>query len=188
MNRIHSEFIKADNLLYEFAQKTEKFDERYTHLTKDITVFIEKNRLENKVILNEMALGYMLVDYFEDIRRLKTYHGIEHVNNLKIVAYTSYWFLKRKPIQIVSHEKELMYINERFILAYILNFLNQADEIPILSRENQGLKSFAESLFYFLKYKVNGPNNLEMILMAFFAGQIYQEKEEDLSDKVGKLL
>ena len=62
------------------------------------------------------------------------------------------------------------------------------DDIPILIRENEGLKSFSESLFYFLKYRFHEANSLEMVLSAFFAGQIYQEKEKDISEHVGKCI
>jgi len=186
MNNVHSEFVRADLVLKEFAETNDKFVQRFESLLKDINIFIQEADLTEKVTINELALGYMLVDYFEDIRRLKTFHGIDHVNSIKIVAYTSYWFLRRKPIQIIEQEKKLIYINERFILAYILEFLSGNDGTPLILRNNKGLKSFSESLFYFLKYRVNGANSLEMILTAFFAGQIYQEKDKDLSDILAK--
>ena len=186
MNNVHSEFIKADMILNEFTRKSDKFEQRYKALSTDINNFIKCLKLEAKVSLNNLSLGYMLVDYFEDIRRLKEFHGIEHINAVKIVAYTSYWFLKRKPIQVFDCDKNLIYINERFILAYILNFLSGTNDISIIDRENEGLKSFSESLFYFIKYRFNGPNSLELAMSAFFAGQIYQEKEKDISKLVGK--
>lgn len=186
MNNVHSEFVRADLILKDFAKTNDKFVQRFESLLEDINIFIKEADLKGKVIVNELALGYMLVDYFEDIRRLKTFHGIDHVNSIKIVAYTSYWFLRRKPIQIIEQEKELIYINERFVLAYILEFLSGNYEPPLILRDNKGLKSFSESLFYFLKYRVNGANSLEMILTAFFAGQIFQERDKDLSDILAK--
>ncbi len=188
MNNIHSEFVRADQLLDEFTTREDKFERRFASLLDDIKGFINEVKLNEEVVVNELALGYMLVDYFEDIRRLKTFHGIEHVNGVKIVAYTSYWFLRRKPIQILKQDKKLVYINERFILAYILDFISGDEEIPLLLRENEGLKSFSESLFYFLKYRFHEASSLEMILTAFFSGQIYQEKEKDLSDSLGKYI
>ena len=44
------------------------------------------------------------------------------------------------------------------------------------------------SLFYFLKYRFQEANSLEMILMSFFAGQIYQSKEKDLSNELAKYI
>ena len=187
MNNIHSEFVKADLLLQDFGKRNDKFGKRFQFFLNNILDFIKEADFEQKVIVNELSLGYMLVDYFEDIRRLKEFHSIEHVNSIKIVAYTSYWFLRRKPIQILKQEKELIYVNERFVLAYIMDFMSGNDKVPILLRKNSGLESFSESLFYFLKYRFNDAHSLEMILTAFFAGQIYQEKEMDLSNELTHL-
>ncbi|HBA69791.1 MAG TPA: hypothetical protein DCZ40_10615 [Lachnospiraceae bacterium] len=188
MNNVHSDFVKADQLLAAFSEKEDKFIPRFVSLLDNMLDFIDKAEVKGKVVVNEMALGYMLLDYFEDIRRLKSFHGIEHVNSIKIVAYTSYWFLRRKPMQILEQDKELIYINEKFILAYILDFLSGDDRVPILLRDNEGLKSFSESLLYFLKYRLHEANSLEMMLTAFFAGQIYQEKERDLSNELAKYI
>lgn len=73
-------------------------------------------------------------------------------------------------------------------MAYILDFLSGDDRVPILLRDNEGLKSFSESLLYFLKYRLHEANSLEMMLTAFFAGQIYQEKERDLSNELAKYI
>lgn len=188
MNNVHSEFVKADKVLRDFVQNNNKFSQRFSSLLDNMNVFIEKAGLEGKVIVNELALGYMLLDYFEDIRRLKEFHGIEHINGVKIVAYTSYWFLRRKPMQLLEQEKHLIYVNERFILAYIMDFISGDEKVPVLLRENEGLKSFTEALFYFLKYRFRDANSLEIMLTAFFAGRIYQEKEEDLSDCLGRYI
>lgn len=188
MNSVHSEFVKPELILQDFGKKNGKFEKRFTSLLNDVLAFINEAGLKEKVTINELALGYMLVDYFEDIRRLKIFHKIEHVNSIKIIAYTSYWFLRRKPIQLLEQEKELMYVNERFILAYIMDFMSGNAQVPILLRENEGLKSFSEALFYYLKYRFHEANGLEMILTAFFAGQIYQERGTDLSDKLARYI
>lgn len=187
MENIHSKFLTADTILSEYSKKEDKFSERFSALSKEINYFIEKMHFEDKVKLNELALGYTLVDYFEDVHRLKVFHKLEHINGIKIVSYTSFWLLKRKPIQIIKCEKELLDINERFVLNYILSFLSNKDKKHIVLRDNVGLKSFTETLLYFLKYRLTTANNIEMIIMAFFAGQIYQEENEDISPKLGKM-
>ncbi len=186
MNKILSEFVNADDLIVEYVYKEKKFEKRFIALVEDINEFIKVSGLVNKVKLNELALGYALVDYFEDIRRLKEFHRIQHVNSIKIVSYTSYWLLRRKPIQLLNQDKDLIYVNERFVLAYIMDFLSSTDKGHLLSRDNSGLKSFSELLFYFLKYRSYGANTLELMLTTFFAGRIYQETQEDLSDKLAK--
>lgn len=186
MDRIHSEHIKADALLDEFVNKDDKFKKRYTALLTDMQIYIERSNYQDKVVVNEMILGYALLDYFEDIRRLKVFHNIEHINSIKIIAYTAYWLLRRKPMQVLSVEKELIYVNEKFVLAYILDSLSSAGKEHIILRDNVGLQSFKESLLYFLKYRYTSATSLEMMIMSFFAGQIYQETEEDLSPILSK--
>lgn len=189
MNNIHFEFYKADNTLKNFADENEKFILRYSAIYDEMKNFIVANNLEKEAYINEIALGYALLDYFEDIARLKEYHRVSHINSIKIVAYTSYWLLKRKPIQISKKENDrrLVYINERFVLSYILSFLGESEK-PILKQDKKGLQAFGESILYYLKYRLTSPYSLEMILMAFFAGQIYQEEKTDLSDKISNML
>jgi len=185
MNNIHSEFIFADNIINEFVKKEDKFQSRFVALYDDMNDFIKKSKLEDKVRISEITLAYMLIDYFEDISRLKNFHGIEHANGIKIVSYISYWFLRRKPIQILKNDKDLVYVNERFIVAYILDFLSGCNDISILGSNKKGLQSFTDLLFYFLKYRVTGANSLELMITSFFAGQIYQEKSQDITSELG---
>lgn len=185
MNSVVAKFLRADKILEAFAKNNDKFVNRYAAILSEMETFIKASDIEGKVKVNELTLGYALLDYFEDIRRLKEFHKLEHINNIKIVAYMSYWILNRKPIQVIEMDKKLVYVNERFVLAYILNFLGDTED-HILERSNLGLKSFSETFFYFLKYRLVSANSLEMVLMAFFAGRIYQEKDEDISDKLAK--
>ena len=56
MNSIHSEFIKADNLLREFVEKSDKFSDRFTSLLTGMNAYIEKSGYMDKVVVNEMVL------------------------------------------------------------------------------------------------------------------------------------
>ena len=183
MNNIHPEYVDPSDLLKEFAEKNDKFQERFISLLTQMESFIQTSGIDKEVRVNELMLGYTLVDYFEDVKRLKLFHRVEHISGIKIVAYTAYWLLKRKPIQVVEQDKKLIYINERFVLSFIISYLSMEEKGNILMRDNSGLNAFNESLFYFLKYRQLSAQSLEMIIMAFFAGQIYQEEGEDLSSK-----
>lgn len=188
MENVHSDFLKADSILAAYCQKEGKFINRFATLCEEIQFFIDKMGYKKEsIVLNKLSLGYALVDYFEDIQRLKMFHKVEHVNSIKIVSYTAFWLLKRKPIEVIDCDRQLIYINERFVLQYILTYLSTDGKKHILGRDNPGLKSFNESLFYFLKYRTTTAYNLEMIIMAFFAGQIYQEEDYDLSSSLGKM-
>lgn len=184
MITIHTQYEKPQALIDEFCNKRdEKFKRRYSAIYTDMMNYIKASDYEGKVLVNELTLGYALIDYFEDIRRLKNFHHIPHINSIKLVAYIAYWLLRRKPLQVIALEKELLYVNERFVLAYILEFLNDGHS-HILERENEGLRAFTESLLYFFKYRQLNAQTIEMIILAFFAGQVYQSKEVDISDQL----
>ena len=186
MDNVQSAFLSTDALIKQYIEENNKFLPRFVALSNDINNFISASGVKGKAEVNAMALGYLLIDYFEDIKRLKDFHIVEHINSIKIVSYMSYWLLRRKPIQISACEQELIYINERFVLAYILDFLSTDNKKHILVRENIGLNSFSETLFYFLKYRVTDATSIEMFIFSFFAGQIYQEDSEDISHILSK--
>lgn len=185
MNTIRQHYEVAHELLSEFCDASDaKFLHRYSAIYSDMQAYINASGFQGKVYINELSLGYALTDYFEDIRRLKGFHHISHINSIKLVAYMAYWLLRRKPMQIIDLDKELLYVNERFVLAYVLEFLSDTKKSNILVRENAGLEAFSESLFYFFKYRYFDAKGIEMIIMAFFAGQIYQSEDVDLSGKL----
>ena len=185
MNTISQHYEPPQELLSEFCDPSdEKFLHRYSTIYADMRAYINASGFQEKVYINELSLGYALTDYFEDIRRLKDFHHISHINSIKLVSYMAYWLLRRQPIQITGVDKELLYVNERFVLAYVLEFLSDTKKPNILMRENAGLEAFSESLFYFFKYRYFDAKGIEMIIMAFFAGQIYQSEEIDLSGKL----
>lgn len=181
MYNIQPDFKRANELLAKYVDNSPKFQDRFESLYEDINRFIVANELEAKVQLNVLALGYALVDYFEDIRRLKIFHNIDHINSAKIVAYTSYWLLQRKPIQLLIEDKDILYVNERFVLAYISDFISQKNKKSILAREEKELRSFMETLFYNLKYRILNANMLELSILSFIAGEIYQGDITDSS-------
>lgn len=188
MDSIHSKYIRADKVISDFTDKNNKFGVRFEVLYQEMNQFIKESKCENVAYVNEMILGYSLLDYFEDVERLKAFHKVEHINSIRIVSYTAFWLLKRKPIQISPNvnDKNLVYINERFVLSYILSFLSQEGK-DIDKQTKKGVESFEQSLLYFLKYRLSNVNSLEMIIMSFFGGQIYQEDKIDLSSKISNL-
>lgn len=182
MNNIESVFESVREAGFDFVD-TGKIEHRYNALLEGMENYIRGSKYEEKLRVNPSVLAEALRDYFVDIGRLKKLHNIPHVNSIKIVAYTSYWLLKRKPIQILEVDRELIYANERYVFSYIMDFLNNnvnpSDDLYF--SEKEGLNAFRETLFYFLKYRFHEPSGLEMIITAFFAGQIYQS-DEDISD------
>lgn len=180
MLSMHSKFDPPDEILND-QKKLNKFEKRYEALYNQMYSYIEKSGYSNAVKINDIILGFMLVDYFTDIERLKEFHGVNHINSIKLISYTVYWLLRRKPIQIIKSDKTLQYVNERFSLALILEFLSSKDKQHIAIRTNAGLKAFRELLFYFFKFRQFNAQDIELMITAFFAGQIYQETTKDIS-------
>ena len=187
MEDIYSKFDRAEKVLVEFSKKSDKYITRYCSLRDMMNDFIKELGLTGKVVVNNIVLGYALVDYFEDIMRLKDFHKVEHINNIKIVAYTSYWLLQAKPLQLLESDKGISYLNEKFVLSYIITALESRDRGRILERNERGLSAFSESLLYFLKYRGINAQSIEMAIIAFCAGRVYQETDQDISSEMGKL-
>lgn len=177
MKFIHTQFIPGSDVLKKYEIAPEKFNMRYESLMIDMNRYLQASGLTNDAMVNASVLGHMLVDYFVDVSRLKGLHPIDHLNSIKIVSYTSYWILKSKPIQVVGQEKELVDLNEKFVLAYILDFLSSDENSNLLDRDEVSLIGFKETLLYFLKYRIDSPYYLELMLIGFFAGQIYENSE-----------
>ena len=175
MNTLDAGYIPASEILKKLDISEEKFRKRFESISLDVEKFIDVAGLKEKVFLNPSYLGHMLVDYFVDISRMKYIHKIEHANTIKITAYTAYWFLKNKPIQSISSTNETIDINEKFVAMFLLDFLSISADNNILDREEAGILGFQDALIYFLKYRTYNAVSIEMLLIAFFAGQIYQD-------------
>ena len=187
MDDIEMITMQTAEVLNKYNVSEKRYKSRYKALCDDIVGYIKASGLNGtQVVLNKYSLSCMLVDYFMDIGRLKEFHHIEHVNSIKIVSYITYWFLRRKPIQVLSDENSLLYVNEKFITLYILDFLMNEARGNLLDREEKGLVAFREQLFYYLKYRHFDAQSIEMMLLSFFAGQIYENIDEDLSSKLPK--
>lgn len=124
-------------------------------------------------------MNQAVVDYFADIHRLKHFHHIEAINYLKIHAYTAYWILRRKPLQIVEDDPEdidLAFINERFVASYLLQYLRgENSNVIILESERPPYFEFIKNLEYYLRYRTVTPQMLETILESYQAGQAFQK-------------
>jgi hypothetical protein len=65
--------------------------------------------------LKRLMSMFTVLGYFSDIMRLKDFHKIERVNDLKILAYETSWLLKRKPLQIKdSNDLNFAFCNKQF--------------------------------------------------------------------------
>ena len=104
------------------AEIRDKMMSRFESLYNEIQAYIVKCHAESYAQINNKLLGKAVVDYFEDIEKLKIFEGMQKVNEAKIYAYETFWLLRRKPIQI-SNDKNIpeagLYLNE-FIFAAMM--------------------------------------------------------------------
>lgn len=183
MNSIKAECMLASEVLAKYGISENKFQERYQTLLSEMNRFLKEGHYDEKgASVNTTILGYTLIDYFVDIKRLEDFHQIKNGNSIKIIAYMAYWLLRRQPIQVSEPDSDLLYLNELFVYMFVLDALCVEELGNIIQREESGLESFKSTFLYFLKFRYYNPQALEMIIMAFMAGQIYQESKKDISD------
>ena len=163
-----------DYLLKEFGQ--DRINHRIKSLYERAIAFIKKEGLIDKVGVNSEILRVVVLDYFADIQRLKNFNSdLEHTNLHKIYAYSCYWWIRRKPIQLWNNNinnENLVYINEKFMASYLLyemltiNNLNKYSLLDIDYNEKEETE-YMELLEYFLIYRVKNAYSIEMMLETF---------------------
>ena len=160
MNSIESMYLSYDGLLEEFSEDVIR--SRYAFLYK--------------VRLDEVLLMHAVLDYFSDVSRLKKFHHIHHINETKVIAYETFWLLRRKPLQVVTQRQDdfLAFINEKFVFSRLAAFLvgNRKDQV-LREQDKKAFMNYLDTLYYFLKYRQYDPKMLELMLLGFRAGEIW---------------
>lgn len=139
--------------------------------------YIKSENLQERVGISRDILKYVMVDYFVDIDRLKSFAGIPKVNDSKIYSYTSFWILKHKPLQVLKLQgaAELIFVNEDFVSHMLRGYLfSNPENVPILNNKQEEVDLFVSTLVYYFKYREFSAQSIEMLLLAFAAGRGYQ--------------
>lgn len=156
----------------------EKVMKRYNALEERINTFIERSGFKENVTVSYSLLNQAVIDYFVDIDRLKDFHHIDKTNYIKVHAYSAYWLLRRKPIQIVKdndEDVELAFINENFVTSYLMQFLRGEDRGVIIKKEDRlNYDEFVSNLKYVLRYRMITAQMIETILESYNAGRIFE--------------
>ena len=173
MDKISTLYDNYSDIINEFGKS--KIQERFQDLYIAYNKFIEDKQVNNSVQLNSFTFMHAVLDYFTDISRLKRFHKIKRTNSFKIIAYELSWLVRRKPLQILEDDKEeLVYINEKFILSYIMSYFTQLvgfDFYDKLEEKNKkAFDGYVNSLYYYLKYRNCSSQSLEFALLSFGAG------------------
>lgn len=173
MNNIENTYVKYDDLVSAVGE--EVIESRIWQISREMLDFLRANDLEQIAYVHQMALAHAVMDYFSDIQRLKDYQKIEHINEIKIKAYETFWLLKRKPIQLKEQMEDdrLLYVNEKFLMTRLTSFM-LGDEInrPIVGEKGVSFKNFLNTLYYYLKFRRCDAQSIELMLLAFQAGRL----------------
>lgn len=173
MDRIQEIYASYGDIINEVGVDTVR--QRFMDLNQAYVDFVNNENISDKVIINSFMLIHSIMDYFTDISRLKDFHKIDFTNSYKTLSYEISWLLRRKPIQVLQDElEELVYINEKFVLSYTINFLitsKESTRYQDLSKvRQQCFNGFIESFYYHLKYRNCSAQSLELALLSFEAG------------------
>lgn len=173
MNRSNYDY---EEIIEHFGE--EKILSRFNTLEEYLKIYIERSSFKSNVTISYGLLNQAVIDYFADIDRLKNFHHIEKINYIKVHAYSAYWLLRRKPIQIIKDDDEnteLAFINENFVASYLLQFLRGDNRGVVIKRENRmEYDEFVSNLKYVLRYRMVTPQVLETILESYNAGRIFE--------------
>lgn len=155
----------------------EKILSRAEWLHNQLSDYIGARNLTDKVHISPHILNHVLVDYFVDIDRLKAFSKIPRANDTKIYAYTCFWLLRHKPLQVSEQgdAPELAFVNEEFVSHLLRSYLfSDPDDIPIVNSRKDSVDSFVSTMLYYFKYREYSAKTIEMIILAFSAGRGYQ--------------
>jgi len=175
MNNIENTYADYSELISLVGMET--IESRIKQISQEMLDFLETNDLQKIAYIHEMALTHAIMDYFSDIQRLKDYQHIEHINEIKIKAYETFWLLKRKPIQLQTQleDDRFLYVNEKFLLTRLTSFmLGDNINMPIVGEKSVAFTNYLNTLYYYLKFRRCDAQSIELMLLAFKAGQLIQ--------------
>lgn len=175
---------KEQDYIYLVNKHKADIIDRCNNLERRAQEFIRNKGYVGSVIVNHAMLNIMVIDYFADLDRLKDFHDIEHANKNKITAYTVYWWLRRRPLQVVvdnentienaKDNEKLVYVNEEFATSLILKDIFDIDKEEIKS--NEKMRKYFEHVFYYLKYRLLDAQAIEWLMAT-----------ADVSKEIGKI-
>lgn len=166
----------------------ERIVNRINSLAKRALRFIDDKGWNGIVGLNKEIIMVMVIDYFADIYRLKAFHDdIERINLHKIYSYTAYWWIKRKPLQVLNNhinDEKLAYVNEEFMSQYLFYELvktsRSSDYDGLIKFDKNGVDEvkYLDELNYFLRYRLKNANSMELALETFeFALKLFKKNQ-----------
>lgn len=163
------DFKERDREHIRYLLEKYNVEKRYESLLTQIQDILEALGILDKVTVNADLLGQAVLNYFEDVDRLKKFEGIDRINEDKIYGYEAFWLLRDKPIQVISGDMpyQYLYVNEKvFTCILVSKILKEADVHP--DSKNPYLMPFLQLLYYNFKFRKFTQQSLELMITAFF--------------------
>ncbi len=150
----------------------QKILSRFSKLLTELQQYIVLLHATDYAYVNTQLLVKAIIDYFEDIEKLKLFEGMDRVNEAKIYAYEAFWLLRRRPVQIVTQSLPAevgLYINEFIVSAMLIARMYEEAGIKRTGTNGERMRFFA-LLFYNFKYRYYDQKGLEVMVEAFLLG------------------
>ena len=164
------------NVVIEFAKHISDYIDVAESNTSDDTGII--------INLSDDLLAQTIIDAIVDLRRISNLHRVKKPNLIKIAAYLGYWFVRRKPVQIIGDieyiqptselrknnkieinkklnqiKTNLQFVNEiiavRFMMATFLDFSKDDSCSDSQKRDWNAVIEYAN---YYMAYRAESPN------------------------------
>lgn len=168
---MEDELTYKELLVPEFGDKMGK---RFLAIKEEIEMALKglNCKIDEDVRIDENILHQVIVDYFTDIYKLKKFERIKNYTNIqKVYGYSWYWFLRRKPIQIINSKKKLQFINE-VVCVHILIAKIVPKAFGTVTKGNvseiaKKLGKVVDNFYYNIKYREFSAKSLELFLDGF---------------------
>ncbi len=138
MNDIETIYTQYEDIVAEFSEQVIK--NRYSSLYKECIVFLESLGIHDSVRIDETDPDRCSHGLFY---RYLPHEGISpyrHIREPKVLAYETYWLLRRKPFQVMKTDGEeefWAFLNEKFAFTRIASFLTRDQKSVILDEASE---------------------------------------------------
>jgi len=157
------------DLLIEFGEDTIK--ESINSWKTRMDEFIKSRNISDAVRISDRNLHLAVLSYFSDFKRIRPYHTIEDINDVKIHSYLAYWMLRKKPLQVITDFDDCERINERFVAFMLVDFLlRDWSEVVLSGKARSQFTEFTRTLYYTFSYRNYSAQSIELVLLGFLAG------------------
>jgi len=141
-------------------KEKEKIEQAYAALMRAFDVYAHTLKI-NDVAMQPGLLLCAVTSWILDEGRHMLFHPCKELEKHKSAAYFVYWFVRIKPIQVLSKDRQprsyMVLINEKFAIfqAYYLLEISRRGLVP---------NDFSEEMFYMLRFRESRPESLFTIM------------------------